>query len=314
MLDFRLIPEFGHLTLPKLTEQRVEEWLEQIRPEAVGAHGLSARTVRKLLFVGGAVMKRAAKEYPGWEGNPFAAVDPGTKSDQPEHPWFSDEEVWAIIRAAESEQMKAIILTAWRAGLRLSEIPPLRVKDDVDVDCDEPFIIVNRNYVLGRVNETPKGKRPRRVPMDREGDLVKALAQVLNERGNPGRGELLFPAPGGGMLSPDGITYRYRKARDKAKVRKHGFHTLRHTFCTRLAQSGVHVTKIKAWAGHRSLETTMGYMHHAPDAGDGPIIGTPFRPEQLEPQPELEAVLDRKVGELTVEELAEALARIREEA
>jgi len=58
--------------------------------------------------------------------------------------------VWAVIRAADSEQMKAIILTAWRTGLRLGEIPPLRVKEDVDVDCDEPYIIVKRNYVLGR--------------------------------------------------------------------------------------------------------------------------------------------------------------------
>ena len=94
VLDFRLIPAFGHLQLPRLTEPKVEDWLEEIRPQ------VSARTVHKLLFIASAVMKRAAKDYPGFEGNPFAAVDAGTTSDHSDHPWFSDEEVWAIIRAA----------------------------------------------------------------------------------------------------------------------------------------------------------------------------------------------------------------------
>jgi len=50
--------------------------------------------------------------------------------------------------------------------------------------------------------------------------------------------------------------------------------------------------------------------------GDGRIIGAAFHPEPIEPvdEPDLDAVLNRKVGELTVEELAEALARIWEEA
>jgi hypothetical protein len=90
-----------------------------------------------------------------------------------------------------------------------------------------------------------------------------------------------------------------------------GFHTLRHTFVTRLAQSGVHVTKIQAWAGHASITTTQTYMHHAPSDDDGKLIGAPYRRERIE-EPQGETDLDnRKVGELTIEELAEALARIQ---
>ncbi len=47
------------------------------------------------------------------------------------------------------------------------------------------------------------------MPLDRDGDLVEALAKLLEGRG---RGELVFPADDGGLLSPD-----FAKARDKAK-------------------------------------------------------------------------------------------------
>lgn len=293
----------------KLTEQEIEAWLEDVRKE------ISERTVRKLMFVGGAVCERAHRIWPGYSDNPFRAVESG-QTEQTEHPWFEDEEVWAIVRAAETAQMKAIILTAWRTGLRRGEIPPLRVGDDLVLGA-KPAIIVNRSYVLGIVNDTPKGKRPRRVPLEvpeldeDEAVLPDALDELLKEYGDPGRGELVFPADDGGLLSPDGISYRFEKARDQAGVRPLGFHTLRHTFCTRLAQSGVHVTKIQAWAGHASITTTQGYMHHAPQAGDGQLIAATFRPERIE-LPQGETDLDnRKVGELTIEELAEALARIQ---
>lgn len=38
-------------------------------------------------------------------------------------------------------------------------------------------------------------------------------------------------------------------------------HTLRHTCITRLLRAGVPVVKVKEWAGHRSIQTTLGYTH-----------------------------------------------------
>jgi hypothetical protein len=40
-----------------------------------------------------------------------------------------------------------------------------------------------------------------------------------------------------------------------------GWHALRHAFCTRLALQGVPPTQIQKLAGHKSLKTTMRYMH-----------------------------------------------------
>ncbi len=62
-------------------------------------------------------------------------------------------------------------------------------------------------------------------------------------------------------------------------------HILRHTFCSRLAARNVPMLTIKELAGHRSLETTMRYMHlseAAPRAGIRALEarGTSGAPEQ----------------------------------
>jgi hypothetical protein len=52
-------------------------------------------------------------------------------------------------------------------------------------------------------------------------------------------------------------------------------------------------------------------MHHAPSDDDGKLIGAPYRTERIEEAEEQSDLDERKVGELTIEELAEALARIQ---
>jgi len=50
-----------------------------------------------------------------------------------------------------------------------------------------------------------------------------------------------------------------------------GLHILRHTFCSRLAMAGAPALAIKELAGHKSLTTTMRYMHLSPSAKSAAI-------------------------------------------
>ncbi|WP_162383161.1 tyrosine-type recombinase/integrase [Citrobacter sp. NCU1] len=56
--------------------------------------------------------------------------------------------------------------------------------------------------------------------------------------------------------------YNFYRARDHAGIGKDVVpHTLRHTCLTRLAQSGISMAIIQAWAGHKSIRTTNRYLH-----------------------------------------------------
>jgi site-specific recombinase XerD len=48
-------------------------------------------------------------------------------------------------------------------------------------------------------------------------------------------------------------------------------HVLRHTFCSHLAMAGASPLSVQNLAGHKSLETTMRYMHLSPNAADEAI-------------------------------------------
>jgi hypothetical protein len=48
-------------------------------------------------------------------------------------------------------------------------------------------------------------------------------------------------------------------------------HMLRHTFCSHLAMRGATVIAIKELAGHRSIRTTLRYMHLSPNHKEAAI-------------------------------------------
>jgi len=54
-------------------------------------------------------------------------------------------------------------------------------------------------------------------------------------------------------------------------MRKIGWHTLRHTFASHLAQGGVSIVIIKELLGHADIKTTMRYSHLTAQAIRGAI-------------------------------------------
>ena len=116
--------------------------------------GMSNRTKNKLLTELNGIFVRARRVY-RLPHNPVADVEkPRTRSSTAIEV-FSPEEVWALVRAAESEQDAAIFLTAAFTGLRRGELVALRWRD---VDFAAQRVRVCGSFAGGRLT-TPEERQ-----------------------------------------------------------------------------------------------------------------------------------------------------------
>jgi integrase len=127
---------------------------------------------------------------------------------------FSPEEVWALVRAADSEQDRAIYLTAAFTGLRMGELLALRWRD---VDFTGSTIRVRARWAAGQLT-TPKSGKVRAVP------LATALATLGHRRHWVGDDDLVFAGEAGGHLDGSALRRRYKAALASAGLRSLRFH------------------------------------------------------------------------------------------
>jgi integrase/recombinase XerD len=154
------------------------------------------------------------------------------------------ESITRIIQAMDNLKHQAMLMLAYAAGLRVSEIVALKL---VHIDSDRMCINIRR----------AKGKKDRVVALspillDHLRDYFRAYRPK----------EWLFEGQGGGQYSVRSVQQVFKDAKARAGVKTPGgIHTMRHSFATHLLESGTDIRFIKDLLGHNSLETTLRYTH-----------------------------------------------------
>jgi integrase len=105
-----LLPAFGELPVEDVTPAVIEQWI-------AGFEG-STRTRNKLLIQLHGILGRAKKTY-GLAGNAASEVEKFQQTSSGDIEVFAPEEIWALVRAAETEQDAAVFVTAAFTGLRM---------------------------------------------------------------------------------------------------------------------------------------------------------------------------------------------------
>ena len=158
---------------------------------------------------------------------------------------LSTQEVIDILKQTENIKHKAILMTIYSAGLRISESINLKFKD---IDSDRMQIRV----------EQGKGK------VDRYSLLSKRTLMILREYYKQYRSTVwLFEGvKKGEQYSTRSIQQVFQDAVHKAGITKDvSVHTLRHSFATHLLENGTDLRYIQSLLGHANSKTTEIYTH-----------------------------------------------------
>jgi site-specific recombinase XerD len=161
-------------------------------------------------------------------------------------------EAGALLGSFTSWRDRAIAGLMLYCGLRSCEVLALGVGD---VDIGGRWLLV-----------TGKGRRERRVPLDRD---VASVIQVylLAERPETGSDRLFIVAKGptrGNPLTAAGLRAVFRYHRVITGVAGGHPHALRHCFGTALAEAGIDLAVMQALLGHAHVDTCARYIHLAP--------------------------------------------------
>ncbi|MBU0721959.1 tyrosine-type recombinase/integrase [Patescibacteria group bacterium] len=153
-------------------------------------------------------------------------------------------EIEKIIHNISNIKHRLAISLAYGAGLRVSEIANMRVKD------------INIEELTIHIKEA-KGKKDRLTvfPEKISADIKNLIA---GKQGN----DFVFESNRGGKLTTTSFQKIFQKTFLKSNIQKDAtFHSLRHSFATHLLENGVDVRYVQELLGHQNIRTTQIYTH-----------------------------------------------------
>jgi len=179
------------------------------------------------------------------------------KPDNERQRYLTDEEAESLLDALKekSEQVYQVSLVSLDSGARFSEVARLTWGS---VDTDKGVITYSDTKMAG-------GTKSRVVPMTAR---LKALFEAM-PRG--GKGDLIFPDKKGrvpGKISNSFcrtvIDLKLNEGVTDPRMRVY-FHTLRHSYASRLVQAGVDLYPVQKLMGHSVSKMTERYSHLSND-------------------------------------------------
>lgn len=155
---------------------------------------------------------------------------------------LSRAEIDSLINSINNLRHKLIISLAYGAGLRISEVVSLKIKD---VNLEELTIHL----------KNAKGKKDRITVFP---EKIKSNLQNIIVGKNSD--DYLFESERGGKLTERTAQKVFENALRKTGIKKDAtFHSLRHSFATHLLENGIDVRYVQELLGHQNIRTTQLY-------------------------------------------------------
>jgi integrase len=233
------------LRLDEITSERAAEFAayRQSQGLQVSTVNSSLRVLRRML--------RLAVEWGELQSAPTIKRLPGERHR--EHVVSYEEERRYLV--AGSELLASIATLLVDTGMRPEECYRLRWESITWMNGRNGTLLVTHGKTAAARRVLPMTPR------------VRAILESRWERtGRPVEG-WIWPAPtASGHVEPSSLKKQHRKALHLAGVRPFVLYSLRHTFLTRLGESGCDAWTLARIAGHSSIVISSRYVHPSDDA------------------------------------------------
>jgi site-specific recombinase XerD len=219
----------------RISEREIQTYLLHLYREKGFSHSTCNVAVAGLRFFYHVTLRRQSTGF----------VIPAAREPSQLPEILTREELTRLFSRTIRPKHRTLLLTAYAAGLRVSEVVALQLSD---IDAERGVLRVRQG----------KGARDRTTLLSPR--LLEALrAYWRHERPEP----WLFPSRDRrGHLCAGAAKHLYAQAKQRAGIEKPGgLHTLRHTFATRLLEAGVNLHTLQRLLGHKSLRSTTRYLH-----------------------------------------------------
>ena len=242
----RLVPEIGNLVLRDICDETLDGYKTKRRDE-----GVAAATINKELSFVRRILTLASRKW-RINGRPLLSTPPlisdVTGEERKAHILTRAEEARLLVELPE--HLQDAVVFALNTGLRASEQASLRWTDEQHVTGLDRTVFV-----------IPEGKTKnscRVVPLNSEAESI-----VREQRGNDG--EYVFTFNGKRVTRFN--NHAFRKARVRAGLKDLTWHSLRHTYATRLRAVQVPLDDRAALLGHSVSGGEMTTRYSAPEIG-----------------------------------------------
>lgn len=191
---------------------------------------------------------------------------------------FTSEEIISIRNAIAGHRLKLLIMLALGTGLRQGELLALKW-GNIDLENKQlqveqtlmPVTLINadesKTYKV--LEQTPKTKSSiRTVPIPSSIIPLLEECKQLQDQEKEKAGtsyienDYVFTTEIGTSINSSNLRKIYKKLLKKAEVKYRKFHSLRHTYITKLFEAGVPLKTVQMLAGHSDISTTANIYTH----------------------------------------------------
>jgi len=229
--------KYYQLSPAKLSKEKIKEYLLYLileRKLAASAYNVAVHSLR---FFYDVVLRRVVNYYDF----------PLTKGKKKLPDILSAVEVTNLIKAATNIKQRTMLVLAYGAGLRSSEVAHLKV---ADIDSARMQIHIRDG----------KGGKDRYVVLSPV--MLDELRNYWRKSRKKIQGNWLFPGQlPDKPITPASVAAAFNKAKECTGITKNGgVHSLRHAFATHSLEAGEDLYTIKQLLGHSCIESTARYL------------------------------------------------------